>query len=200
MPKILRMEKADFLKVDGFKDKTATKLFDGIKAKVAAASLATIMAESNKLGRGFSNKRAEAILLEYPSVFDEGERNVAKLVNIDGISTKSAQAFVDHIPEFLKFLEECGLMDKLKFKIATPAVVDESHPLFDKTIVTSGFRDKDLEEKLKAVGAKMGSGVSKKTFALLVKDLNETSGKVTDAKKHGVTIMVREEFNSKYLS
>ena len=91
-------------------------------------------------------------------------------------------------------------MDKLKFKIAPPAVGDESHPLFDKTIVTSGFRDKDLEEKLKAVGAKMGSGVSKKTFALLVQDLNETSGKVTDAKKHGVTIMVREEFNSKYLS
>jgi NAD-dependent DNA ligase len=199
VPKILRMDKADFLKVDGFKDKTATKLFDGIKAKVAAASLATIMAESNKLGRGFSTKRAEAILLEYPTVFDEGERNVAKLVNIDGISTKSAQAFVDHIPEFLKFLEECGLMDKLKFKVATPVAVDESHPLFDKKIVTSGFRDKELEEKLKVVGAKMGSGVSKKTFALLVKDLGETSGKVADAKKHGVTVMVRDEFVDKYL-
>jgi DNA ligase (NAD+) len=199
VPKILRMEKADFLKVEGFQDKTATKLMEGIRDKVAAASLATIMAESNKLGRGFSTKRAEAILSAYPTVFEEGERNVAKLVAIDGIEKKSAQAFVDHIPEFLKFLEECGLTDKLKFKVATPAVVDESHPLFGKTIVTSGFRDKDLEEKLKTVGAKMGSGVSKSTFALLVKDMNETSGKVADAKKHGVTIIVREEFLEKYL-
>jgi DNA ligase (NAD+) len=199
VPKILRMEKADFLKVEGFQDKTATKLMEGIRDKVAAASLATIMAESNKLGRGFSTKRAEAILAAYPTVFEEGERNVVKLVAIDGIEKKSAQAFVDHIPEFLKFLEECGLTDKLKFKVATPAVVDESHPLFGKTIVTSGFRDKDLEEKLKTVGAKMGSGVSKSTFALLVKDMNETSGKVADAKKHGVTIIVREEFLEKYL-
>jgi NAD-dependent DNA ligase len=52
---------------------------------------------------------------------------------------------------------------------------------------------------LKGLGAKMGSGVSKNTFAVLVKDMNETSGKVTDAKKHGVTVMVREEFMEKYL-
>jgi len=199
VPKILRMEKADFLKVEGFQDKTATKLMEGIREKVAAASLATIMAKSNKLGRGFSTKRAEVILSEYPTVFDEGERNVAKLVAIDGIEKKSAEAFVSHIPEFLKFLEECGLTDKLKIKVATPAVVDESHPLFGKTIVLTGFRDKELEEKLKGLGAKMGSGVSKNTFAVLVKDMNETSGKVADAKKHGVTVMVREEFIEKYL-
>jgi NAD-dependent DNA ligase len=199
VPKILRMEKADFLKVEGFQDKTATKLMEGIRDKVAAASLATIMAKSNKLGRGFSTKRAEVILAEYPTVFEEGERNVAKLVAIDGIEKKSAEAFVSHIPEFLKFLEECGLMDKLKIKVATPAVVDESHPLFGKTIVLTGFRDKDLEEKLKGLGAKMGSGVSKNTFAVLVKDMNETSGKVADAKKHGVAVMVREEFMEKYL-
>ena len=199
VPKILRMEKADFLKVEGFQDKTATKLMEGIRDKVSAASLATIMAKSNKLGRGFSTKRAEVILAEYPTVFEEGERNVAKLVAIDGIEKKSAEAFVSHIPEFLKFLEECGLTDKLKIKVATPAVVDESHPLFGKTIVLTGFRDKDLEEKLKGLGAKMGSGVSKNTFAVLVKDMNETSGKVADAKKHGVTVMVREEFMEKYL-
>jgi NAD-dependent DNA ligase len=172
---------------------------EGIRDKVAAASLATIMAKSNKLGRGFSTKRAEVILAEYPTVFEEGERNVAKLVAIDGIEKKSAEAFVSHIPEFLKFLEECGLTDKLKIKVATPAVVDESHPLFGKTIVLTGFRDKELEEKLKGLGAKMGSGVSKNTFAVLVKDMNETSGKVTDAKKHGVAVMVREEFMEKYL-
>ena len=32
-----------------------------------------------------------------------------------------------------------------------------------------------------------------------MKDINETSGKVADAKKHGGTVMVREEFVEKYL-
>ena len=40
--------------------------------------------------------------------------------------------------------------------------------------------------------------MSKNTFAVLVKDINETSGKVADAKKQGVTVMVREEFLEKY--
>jgi NAD-dependent DNA ligase len=197
IPKILLMQKSDFLKVDGFQDKTATKLVEGIRDKVALASLATIMAKSNQLGRGFSTKRAEQILAEYPTVFETGEQNIAKLVAIDGIEKKSAQAFVSHIPNFLKFMEECGLMDKLTFK---NIAIDDSHPLFGKIIVLSGFRDKDIEEKLKAVSAKLGSSVSKNTFALLVKDINETSSKVVDANKYGVQLMVREEFINKYFT
>jgi NAD-dependent DNA ligase len=199
VPKILRMTKEDFLKVDGFKEKTATKLLEGIRDKVAAAPLATIMAKSNKLGRGFSSKSAELIMAEYPTIFEEGERNASKLAEIDGFRKKSAQAFVDHIPEFLKFLEECGLQDKLDFKQATPVVRDESHPLFGKSIVMTGFRDKELEEKLKVVGAKLGSSVSKNTFAVLVKDVNESTGKVLDAKSKNVPIMTPEDFTAKYL-
>jgi len=199
IPKILRMTKDDFLKVDGFKEKTATKLFEGIRDKVAAASLATIMAESNKLGRGFSSKRAELIIEKYPTIFEEGERNAAKLAEIEGFQKKSAEAFVQHIPEFLKFLEECGLQDKLNFKSATPVVRDESHPLFGKSIVMTGFRDKELEEKLKVVGAKLGSSVSKNTFVVLTKDVTENTGKVQDAKSKNVPIMTPEDFIAKYL-
>jgi NAD-dependent DNA ligase len=200
VPKILRMTKEDFLKVDGFKEKTATKLFEGIRDKVAAASLAIIMSESNKLGRGFSSKRAELIMEKYPTIFEEGERNATKLAEIDGFQKKSAEAFVQHIPEFLKFLEECGLQDKLNFKSATPVVRDETHPLFGKSIVMTGFRDKELEEKLKVVGAKLGSSVSKNTFVVLTKDVNENTGKVQDAKSKNVLIMTPEDFTAKYLS
>jgi len=200
IPKILRMEKADFLKVDGFKDKTATKLFEGIRDKTATASLTTIMAESNKLGRGFSSKRAELILSEYPTVFEEGERNVTRLVKIKGIEKKSAQAFVDHIPDFLKFLEECGLQEKLNIKSVTPIVMDESHPLFGKPIVLTGFRDKELEEKVKSVGAKIGSTVSKNTFVVLVKDVNESNNKVEDARLKNIPIMTPEKFTNKYFA
>ena len=33
----------------------------------------------------------------------------------------------------------------------------KSHPLNGKTIVMTGFRDKDLEQRLKEIGVKVGS-------------------------------------------
>jgi len=65
-------------------------------------------------------------------------------------------------------------------------------------VVMTGFRDAVLQDNLKKVGATIGSSVSSKTFVLLVKDVNETSGKVMDAKKHSVPLMTPTEFVKKY--
>ena len=195
VPKILRMSKEDFLKVDGFQDKTATKLYDGIRTRIDAASLATLMAVSNKLGRGISNSKTELILAEYPDVFVERDMN--KLVAIKGIEKKTAQTIIDHIPDFLAFMTECGLEGKLQsVPKATASVVQ--HELTGKSIVFSGVRDKALEEWLKSVGAKSGSSVSKNTFAVVVKSHDETTGKVENAKSIGVPVMTLDEFNAKY--
>lgn len=198
VPKILRMTKEDFLKVEGFQEKTAQKLLEGIRAAVDKMSLATLMAVSNKLGRGFSTKRAEMILAEYPNVLAESEPSIAKLVAINGIEKKTAQSFVDHIPEFLKFVKECGLESKLEMTDAVPEnkiIVDTSHALYEKTVVFTGFRDKALEERLKGVGAKLGSSVSGKTFVVVAK---ESSGKTEEAKKRNIPVLTPEEFVSQY--
>jgi phosphopantetheine adenylyltransferase len=63
----------------------------------------------------------------------------------------------------------------------------------------TGFRD--FEEKLKSVGAKMGAGVTKNTFVLIVKtsDETESSAKLVEAKKLGIGIMPLDVFKMKYL-
>jgi DNA ligase (NAD+) len=76
---------------------------------------------------------------------------------------------------------------------------DPSHPLFGKTIVMTGFRDAAIQQALKDVGAKLGSSVSKNTFLVLVKDLEEDTGKAADAKKLGIKLMTPEEFKAQYL-
>ena len=58
----------------------------------------------------------------------------------------------------------------------------------------TGFRDKTLIADIVAVGGEMGSGVSKNTFIVLVKDKKEETGKVGQAKKLGVTLMTPTEF------
>ena len=62
----------------------------------------------------------------------------------------------------------------------------------------TGFRDKELEDKLKLIGSKLGSSVSKNTFVVLVKDLEEDTGKANDARKIGVPLMTPDMFIKKY--
>jgi len=202
VPEILRMEIPDFLEVQGFKEKTATKLYDGIREKIEATSLTTIMSASNMFGRGFSEKKIELIMESYPNVLLSNEtksQKIAKISSIKGMASKSAEAFVERVPDFINFIKESGLVKKLAQGITVKKSVDESHPLYNKSIVMTGFRDVILQNELKEIGAKIGSSVSSKTFVLLVKDKEEDTGKASEARKLGIPLMTPEEFKNKYL-
>ncbi len=202
VPKILNMTIDDFLQVDGFKEKTATKLHDGIKEKAEAATLTTIMSASNMFGRGFSEKKIELIMESYPEVLLSKETNsqkVTKIAGIKGMAVKTSEAFVERIQDFINFIKEAGLVKKLgEGSIVEKKSVDQSHPLFGKSIVMTGFRDTALQEGLKNIGAKIGSSVSSKTFVVLVKDKEEDTGKANEARKLGVPLMTPQEFTNKY--
>jgi NAD-dependent DNA ligase len=206
IPKILNMTIADFLKVEGFKEKTAQKLYEGIKTKTQEANLITIMSASNIFGRGFSDKKLELILNEYPDVLlssDPPETKIQKVESIKGMAIKTAQLFVAQIPAFLEFLQETNLTHKLT--TTTQQTIQQTNqpqtpnPLFNKTIVLTGFRDQELQDQLKKLGAKQTSTVSKNTFILLVKDnMQDETSKVQDAKKLNIPIMTKEEFKIKF--
>lgn len=203
VPEIIKMDVNDLLKVEGFKDKTANKLYNGIKEKIDAASLVTIMSASNVFGRGFSEKRLELIMDSYPNVLTSKESNaqkIAKISEIKGMAEKTAEAFVERIPDFINFIKEAGLSKKLTQEVTEKKAIDESHPLFGKTIVMTGFRDTQIQESIKNIGAKLGTSVSKNTFIVLVKNTDEDTGKAADARKLGVPLMTPEEFSKKYFS
>ena len=202
VPEIIRMEIPDLLEVQGFKEKTATKLYDGIREKIEAASLTTIMSASNMFGRGFSEKKIELIMESYPTVLlskESDSQKIAKISAIKGMAAKSAEAFVDRIPDFINFIKEAGLVKKLAISAKSKKQADESHPLFGKSVVMTGFRDAELQNEIKEIGAKIGSSVSSKTFVVLVKDKDEDTGKAAEARKLGVPLMTPQEFRNKYL-
>ena len=206
VPKIIKMTVADLLKVEGFKDKTATKLYNGIQEKIVSASLVTIMSASNLFGRGFSEKKLEMIMdpeSGYPGVLLSNEsdlKKAAKIAQIKGMASKTAEAFVEKIPQFIQFLKEAGLEQKLITGVPEKKEYDQSHPLFGKSIVMTGFRDDEIQQKLKNVAAKLGSSVSKNTFIVLVKNIDEDTGKAAEARKLGIPLMTPEEFKNKYFN
>jgi DNA ligase (NAD+) len=211
VPAIIAMSKADFLKVDGFKEKSANKLYNGIREKVDAASLCELMAASNIFGRGFGNRRLVSILKVYPDILrseESVEQKIQMLTKVDGIATKTAGHFVKKIPEFLDFMNQGGLekkldvvdeMDEMDEVDGNAMGMDIEHPLYGKKIVFTGFRDKVLLEKIKAVGAEEGGNVSKNTFAVLVKDLEEQTGKTEQARKLDIMLMTPDMFEEKFL-
>jgi NAD-dependent DNA ligase len=212
IPKIVNLTEEDLLKVEGFQTNTAQKLFYNIKTQLHSATLVTVMAASNLFGRGFNEKKMELILNEYPEIVTDDslnqEQKIGKVKGIKGMSEKTAESFVRMLPEFKEFIKNIGMEDKLCISTNLKKSDEEednkdksNHPLFNKSVVFTGFRDQQLENKLKSLGTKITTSVSKNTFAVLVKDKtqqNENSVKILDAKKYNIPIMTANEVINKY--
>jgi NAD-dependent DNA ligase len=203
VPDIIHMKVDDFLKIDGFKDKMANKMYSGIHSKLEEASIIHLMSASNIFGRGFSEKRIELILKEIPDILISNESNTEKIADIcciKGLSLKTAEAFVSNIATFVQFMKDCDLEDKL---YETPEEkqkpVNESHPLYNKTVVLTGTRDKTIIEFLNLIGATQGSTVNKNTFLVVAKSKDDDTSKAEDARRLNIPIVSVGEFIETYV-
>ena len=212
--KILKMSKADFETVEGFKEKTAEKLSQSIREKVANAGLLQLMVASNKIGKGMAEKKIQPILEAFPQILtscETPEQKTEMLKTIKGIGKENAQEFVMNIPSFMAFLEECGLENKLHASATdqpniglkpTAALIAEeflNHPLYKRKIIMSKIRDKQIIDVLPKYGATLEDTMKKDVFALVIKSHDETSNKTEFAKKNGIPIYTPEEFKAKFL-
>ena len=64
----------------------------------------------------------------------------------------------------------------------------------DKTIVFTGFRDKEIEDKLEQNGAKITNSISKNTNILIASNPQEESNKIIKAKELKIEIISKDEF------
>lgn len=207
VPKVLHMKLDDFKTIEGFKEKLSNKIYDSIKDKVNKASLLQIAAASNKLGRGIGERKLKPILEKYPDFFTRTETNEEKkilLLSVNGIGKENAESIVSNIPEFLGFLQQCDLSNKLQEKpkeIEKIIVTDEikAHPLYNKKIVMTKVRDKEIIEYLKKYNASLVDSVKIDTFALIVKSKSDKSNKTTKAEELKIQIMTPDEFKESYM-
>ena len=199
VPKILKATREELLTVDGFKDKTVEKIRTNIDNVIANSSLVMIASATNIFGRGLGSSIIRNILHEYPNILESGESDETKInqiAQVENIGKKRAAKFIKNIPTFLSFLQEANLTQKLSEQLGQN--VDPNHPLFEKRIVMTGFRDKPLKTALTELGAKIGSSVSQNTFVVLVNDEDEETSKTEEAKEKGIPIMLVDNFRKKY--
>ena len=211
------MKPEDYLSIDGFKKTLANKIYENIQKQIHITKLPELMAASNIFGRGFGDKKLKIILDIEPNIIQDYKANqsnqeihslIMRISKIQGLANKTAEQFVNAIPEFIAFIKDANLEYKLKKQEDNKDNTNHTdytdntnhinHQLKDKKIVMTGFRNKELEDKLKDLGADITTSVSKNTNIVLVKSKTQDTGKAEEARKLNIPIMTQDEFKEKY--
>lgn len=202
----VNVTKEELLQVDGIKDKSADNLIKSINKALTnnktGIELYTLMAASNKLGHGMGKERCKLVLEKYPDLLTQykkwkNDEFINKIKEIPGWEEKTSQQFVNNFSKFITFYE--SIKDKVKIKTVKSKKKKNSE-LNGKTLVLSGFRDKELEKLLEDYEVKISNSVSKNTDYLVVKDqsvIDEKTGKVKKAEELNINIITKDTLESK---
>ncbi|MFC3927078.1 NAD-dependent DNA ligase LigA [Streptococcus caprae] len=184
---IYRLEAADFLQLEGFKEKSADKLYQAIQASKANS------AEKLLFGLGIRHvgSKASRLLLEkfetLQALSQAAEEDIA---GIDGLGTVIANSLVAYFErsgarELLDELANYGVnLTYLGQRVQADAA------LSGKTVVLTGKLEKlsrnEAKEKLLSLGAKVTGSVSKKTDLVIAG--TDAGSKLEKAQSLGIDI------------
>ena len=194
--KILAADKTSFLTVDGFKEKSADNLVKSIKKAMSNVPLAKFMSASNKLGPGLGEERMKQVLSMYPNIITDYKKwskseFVKNIKEINGWEEKTASLLVSNFDDFMDFYNSVKkYINIISINIKTTGKFSQ------KTFVLTGFRDKDLQDKIEEQGGKIGSTISKSTDYLIVKDqtiLDDPTDKVNKAISLDIKILTKDK-------
>jgi NAD-dependent DNA ligase len=200
--KIINLSKDDIAKIEGFKDKSATNIYNSL-ANIKKADCLKLMIASNVFGRGLGEKKLKLIVDKYPDIAKQRLVNVSidELIAINGIAQISAKQFLEALPKFYDFMDDIGLNSLCSSNNSKPvAKTNEPSKKFENTfknkaVVFTGFRDKTVEKMIEDAGGRVVSAISGATDILIVKDLSDTTSKVQKAQQFGMKIMSKDELH-----
>jgi len=181
-------------KLEGWKDRSIQNLKNSIEES-----------KSNELNRlivalGISNvgsTMSKILAKKVESIYDFNSWTIQQYIEIEDVGEKMALALFDYFQnevniQLIKQLEYLGVNIKNVNKVL-------EGPLLNKTIVFTGFRNNDLEQKIERLGGQIANSLSKKTSILVVKEKGSGSSKETKAQQNGTEILTIEEFEIKYI-
>lgn len=194
---IIEAKVEDFLEIEGFKEKMATKIYSNIQNAIKDVDVTKVMTASNLFGHGLGSKKLALILKSDPNILKvklSKNKFIEKIKEIDGFDVKTASQFVENIEKFNKFLEK---NKKIKIKVVTKET--KSNGKFKNLkFVFTGFRDKELEKIIEKEGGTLSSAVSGNTDFVVTIDKDSDSSKVTKAKSLGIKILTKLELINKF--
>jgi NAD-dependent DNA ligase len=190
------------LKIEGFQKTNSEKIYNSIQNTIKQLSkdnkmCVDLMAATNLFGRNLGKKKIELIINVYPDyIRNDINIDISELLKIKGISTITANSFLEGIPKFHKLLKEIGITcssgSPKKNKIANKIPSGEN-------IVFTGFRNKEWEKQITDAGSSIKTAISKNITLVVANDINENSTKLQKAKELNILIISKDDFEKEYI-
>ncbi|MCD7739874.1 MAG: NAD-dependent DNA ligase LigA [Candidatus Gastranaerophilales bacterium] len=182
----------DFMSIDLIKEKSADNLYNAVQNSKTPSMTKFLTALSIKL---IGKETADIIAKEFSSLDDIKNAAVDELVKIDGIGEKAAKSIVDFFNDEnnKQILEK---LDRYNVKPQAGSFEKISNIFEGKTFVITGTLSQPrniFEEKIKKLGGKTSSSVSKKTSYVLAGE--NPGSKFDKASSLGVIILTEMDFN-----
>jgi NAD-dependent DNA ligase len=173
---ILAAKPENIQNIPGLGEKSAIQIYESIHSIIEEAPLANLMAASGVFGPGFGTKKMELVLEAYPNILEMSnmsKNDLTALIGGVGGYDKTAETFAEYLHDFVEWLRAHPMI-----KIGTiRAVSPKSTRLMNLKIVFTGFRDSELENKIKENGGSVVSTISKSTSILVAKNLSDLKTK-----------------------
>ena len=146
------------------------------------------------MGRGFGEKKIKLLFEKFPYLISDRKKalklSIDEIKVVEGVANITASQFIENLPKFYKFYDDLGIVCKNK---NLPLLKNE---LFkDIKFVFTGFRNKDYEKIIEDNGGSISNSISKNTTYLVVKDLEDDSNKIKQAKELKIKIISKEELD-----
>ena len=117
----------------------------------------------------------------------------ANIAELPGFNTVTANYFVEGRKKNLSTLQ--ALPNHLTIKPYKDSLKVAANAM---KVVFTGFRDKDLKDRLELDGHKVTGKTSSKTTVVIAADPTSTSSSVKIAREHGIPVLTVAEFKAKY--
>jgi DNA ligase (NAD+) len=204
IPKILNMTIAQISDLERVGEKSATKMHKSLQEKYIKASDSQIIA-SAPFTVGFGVKKVKKLIESIPDLFERLKSDSFKtkikqrelyvqILGIEGFGEISAINFINQMERNIDYFNELPPREKSK---------GDKTPKGDLAkglvVLFSGVRDKDVQKWIEDNCGEVKSSMSSKVNILIVKNKNDITEKIKEAKEKGIKIMELNEFKEKYI-
>lgn len=178
---ILNLTTTDLEKISRFGKRKAQIVFNSIKKSTSNVSLSKLQ-HATGIFKNLGSKKL--ILLEH---FNK-KPTIEQIMDIEGFAEISAQSYINGYDKFFDFIKDLPITIQEKVES-----IKISNDLDGMNFVFTGVRRSDLEDIIESRGGKIGSGVSKTTTHLVMKEVGSGSSKEKKAIALGVKIINVEQ-------
>lgn len=178
---------ADMEDYESLGPKRAQELYNAIVDIYENPDPVNLMVASGVFGMGMGELKIGALLKQYPNFATLTLKKALLLETPKGFSNSTFESICNSLPDFHAWLKEVGI-SKNDLVLEQEEVL--SNKLKGKTFLFTGFRDKNLEEKIKQNGGEVSNTFSKKISYVVVKDKSTTSSKAQAAREANISLIL----------